>query len=144
MVISVSRGRSTVDIKAIFAAKVRLYLEIRLPERLLVSMFPLRDTEETELKSKVLKLSKNMVNYPVTRRCQICVICHGLRIGRPCVKVHFERTEIIMKWQRTIIGNHEPRGALTCFQLPVGVCSQMKMMGKCQSRCLPPRCWKDV
>ena len=54
-------------------------------------------------------------------------------------KVHFERTGVIIK-----MGNQEVRGALTCFQLPISVCSQRKVMGKRQSHCLPPRCRKDV
>ena len=88
-VMSVSRGQEYSGCKSHFAGKVRLYLEIRVLERLSVSMFPFGDTEETELKSKMLKSSKKMDNCPVARRCLICIICRGLRIGRPCAESAF-------------------------------------------------------
>lgn len=76
-------------IKGIVARKVRFYLEIRILERLLLSMSLLEDTEETELKSKMLKSLRMLGSGPAARRRRIRIICRGLGRGRACGECGF-------------------------------------------------------
>lgn len=76
-------------IKGIVVRKVRFYFEIRILERLLLFMFFLEDTEEIELKSKMLKLLRMLGSGFVVRRRRIRIICRGLGRGRVCGECGF-------------------------------------------------------